>query len=111
MQALLKDNPDFVYPAIRRNEVLGWVQAGVRDFSISRAATQWGINFPQDPKQTVYVWFDALNGYLSGKCLSMCSILPHAKSVVCVMKLSIFAKTTKSFTLSTSQADILLHLV
>lgn len=68
LQALLRDNPDFVYPAIRRNEVLGWVQGGVRDFSISRAATQWGINFPQDPKQTVYVWFDALNGYLSGKC-------------------------------------------
>lgn len=67
LQALLRDNPDFVYPAIRRNEVLGWVQGGVRDFSISRAATQWGIKFPQDPKQTVYVWFDALNGYLSGK--------------------------------------------
>lgn len=66
LEALLNDNPDFVYPAIRRNEVLGWVQAGVRDFSISRAATQWGIKFPQDPKQTVYVWFDALNGYLSG---------------------------------------------
>ncbi len=66
MQTLLKDNPQFVYPASRRNEVLGWVQGGVRDFSISRAATQWGIKFPQDPKQTVYVWFDALNGYLSG---------------------------------------------
>ena len=45
---------------------MGWVQNGVRDFSISRAATQWGIKFPQDPVQTVYVWFDALNGYLSG---------------------------------------------
>lgn len=80
MQALLRDNPDFVYPAIRRNEVLGWVQGGVRDFSISRAATQWGIKFPQDPKQTVYVWFDALNGYLSGRCflcncvLSLCAV-------------------------------------
>ncbi len=66
LQTLLKDNPQFVYPASRRNEVLGWVQGGVRDFSISRAATQWGIKFPQDSKQTVYVWFDALNGYLSG---------------------------------------------
>ncbi|DBA97107.1 TPA: hypothetical protein ACH3X1_014878 [Trebouxia sp. C0004] len=66
LETLLKDNPQFVYPASRRNEVLGWVQGGVRDFSISRAATQWGIKFPQDPKQTVYVWFDALNGYLSG---------------------------------------------
>lgn len=66
LEALLKENPQFVYPASRRNEVLGWVENGVRDFSISRAATQWGIQFPQDPLQTVYVWFDALNGYLSG---------------------------------------------
>lgn len=53
-------------PESRRNEVLGWVKQGVRDFSISRAAVEWGIPVPRDPKQTVYVWFDALNGYLSG---------------------------------------------
>ena len=52
---------------------MGWVQNGVRDFSISRAATQWGIKFPQDPLQTVYVWFDALNGYLSG--VLCCAVL------------------------------------
>ena len=77
IQTLLKDNPQFVYPASRRNEVLGWVQNGVRDFSISRAATQWGIKFPQDPIQTVYVWFDALNGYLSGECCAVlcCAVL------------------------------------
>ena len=57
---------DFVQPESRRNEVLGWVRSGVRDFSISRAAVDWGIPIPRDPKQTVYVWFDALNGYLSG---------------------------------------------
>jgi methionyl-tRNA synthetase len=38
----------------------------VRDFSISRSAVQWGIPMRQDPSHTVYVWFDALNGYLSG---------------------------------------------
>lgn len=58
----------FVQPESRRNEVLGWVKQGVRDFSISRAAVEWGIPVPRDPKQTVYVWFDALNGYLSGGC-------------------------------------------
>jgi methionyl-tRNA synthetase len=48
------------------------VKSGVRDFSISRAAVEWGIPIPRDPKQTVYVWFDALNGYLSGtlRCTS-----------------------------------------
>lgn len=61
----LIENTDFVQPESRRNEVLGWVKAGVRDFSISRAAVEWGIPISRDPKQTVYVWFDALNGYLS----------------------------------------------
>lgn len=62
----LCSSPGFVQPESRRNEVLGWVKSGVRDFSISRAAVEWGIPIPRDPKQTVYVWFDALNGYLSG---------------------------------------------
>ncbi|PSC70792.1 methionine-tRNA mitochondrial [Micractinium conductrix] len=62
----LCSSPDFVQPESRRNEVLGWVKSGVRDFSISRAAVAWGIPVPRDPRQTVYVWFDALNGYLSG---------------------------------------------
>jgi methionyl-tRNA synthetase len=53
-------------PISRRNEVLGWVKEGVRDFSISRSAVSWGIPMKQDPEHTVYVWFDALNGYLSG---------------------------------------------
>jgi len=57
---------DFVQPLSRRNEVLQWVKEGLRDFSISRAAVEWGIPIPRDPKQTVYVWFDALTGYLSG---------------------------------------------
>ena len=63
---LLRLRAGFVQPESRRNEVLGWVKSGVRDFSISRAAVEWGIPIPRDPKQTVYVWFDALNGYLSG---------------------------------------------
>lgn len=45
-------------------QLLTWVNEGVRDFSISRSAVQWGINIPDDPAQTVYVWFDALLGEL-----------------------------------------------
>lgn len=66
LEKLLTENPDFVSPSARRNEVLGWVKEGLRDFSISRAAVEWGIPVPKDPSQTIYVWFDALNGYLSG---------------------------------------------
>ncbi|KAL2641423.1 hypothetical protein R1flu_009010 [Riccia fluitans] len=62
---LLTSNPDFVRPSFRMNEVQGWVKDGLRDFSISRAAVEWGIPVPTDPKQTIYVWFDALLGYLS----------------------------------------------
>ncbi|GAX73560.1 hypothetical protein CEUSTIGMA_g1011.t1 [Chlamydomonas eustigma] len=66
IEQLLTSNEDFVQPAARRNELLAFVKEGVRDFSISRSAVTWGIPIPQDPEQTVYVWFDALNGYLSG---------------------------------------------
>ncbi|WP_218081991.1 methionine--tRNA ligase [Anthocerotibacter panamensis] len=58
-------HPDFVQPEVRRNEVLGWVKEGLRDFSISRAQVTWGIPIPTDPAQTVYVWFDALLGYVT----------------------------------------------
>ncbi|GFR46467.1 hypothetical protein Agub_g8043 [Astrephomene gubernaculifera] len=57
---------DFVQPASRRNELMSYVREGLRDFSISRAAVDWGIRVPKDPQHTVYVWFDALIGYLSG---------------------------------------------
>ncbi|KAG1681638.1 hypothetical protein FOA52_014147 [Chlamydomonas sp. UWO 241] len=56
----------FVQPVSRRNELLALTREGLRDFSISRSAVEWGIKFPQDESHTVYVWFDALNGYLSG---------------------------------------------
>ncbi|GAQ88612.1 Methionyl-tRNA synthetase [Klebsormidium nitens] len=65
IERLFETNPDFVRPTFRKNEVLEWVKDGVRDFSISRAAVEWGIRIPADPKQTVYVWFDALLGYVS----------------------------------------------
>jgi len=54
-----------VEPAIRRNEVVRLLEAGLQDVSISRQRLPWGIPFPGDPDQTVYVWFDALINYLS----------------------------------------------
>jgi methionyl-tRNA synthetase len=57
-----------VEPAARRNEVLGFVKAGLRDFSVSRPRDRsqgWGIPVPGDPTQIVYVWFDALVNYIS----------------------------------------------
>jgi methionyl-tRNA synthetase len=54
-----------VEPAIRRNEILKLLEAGLQDISISRQRLPWGIPFPGDSEQTVYVWFDALINYLS----------------------------------------------
>lgn len=54
-----------VEPAIRRNEVIRLLQGGLQDISVSRLRQPWGIPFPGDPEQTVYVWFDALINYLS----------------------------------------------
>ncbi|KAL0370683.1 UNVERIFIED_CONTAM: Methionine--tRNA ligase, chloroplastic/mitochondrial [Sesamum angustifolium] len=65
LEEILIENPDFVQPSFRMNEVQGWVKSGLRDFSISRASVNWGIPVPNDAKQTIYVWFDALLGYIS----------------------------------------------
>uniref|UniRef100_A0A7N0V4N8 methionine--tRNA ligase n=1 Tax=Kalanchoe fedtschenkoi TaxID=63787 RepID=A0A7N0V4N8_KALFE len=65
LEEILRKNPEFVQPASRLNEVRGWVNSGLKDFSISRAAVDWGIPVPNDNKQTIYVWFDALLGYVS----------------------------------------------
>ena len=54
-----------VEPEIRRNEVVRLLEDGLQDVSISRQRLPWGIPFPGDSEQTVYVWFDALINYLS----------------------------------------------
>jgi methionyl-tRNA synthetase len=63
--ALITSGELSVEPAIRRNEVVRLLEAGLQDVSISRQQLPWGIPFPGDPDQTVYVWFDALINYLS----------------------------------------------
>lgn len=60
-QELLTGDETFMQPASRRNEVLAWVTGGLRDFSISRAAVEWGIKIPRDESQTVYVWYVPLH--------------------------------------------------
>ena len=75
------EHPEFVQPDFRRNEMLGFIRAGLEDFSISRAGATWGIPFPiaengetaqledgrWDPEAgTIYVWYDALINYVTG---------------------------------------------
>jgi len=61
----IENNPDFIIPEKRRNEVLSFIKSGLKDFSVSRQNVTWGIPVPDDPKHTIYVWFDALLNYLT----------------------------------------------
>jgi methionyl-tRNA synthetase len=58
-------HPSFIQPESRRNEVLSFVQGGLKDLSVSRTTFTWGIPVPSNPKHVMYVWFDALSNYRS----------------------------------------------
>jgi len=59
------ENPDFIRPETRRNEVMSFVASGLRDLSISRSTFKWGVPVPDDPAHVIYVWFDALANYVT----------------------------------------------
>ncbi|MFZ0738466.1 MAG: methionine--tRNA ligase, partial [Candidatus Acidiferrales bacterium] len=59
------EHPEFVQPDFRRNEVMSFVEAGLRDISISRKSITWGIPWPDDPEHVFYVWYDALTSYMT----------------------------------------------
>ncbi|HEX2581030.1 MAG TPA: methionine--tRNA ligase [Dongiaceae bacterium] len=59
------DNPDFIAPENRRNEVISFVKSGLKDLSISRTSFTWGVPVPGNDKHIMYVWLDALTNYLT----------------------------------------------
>ncbi len=65
LETLYQENPNFIQPETRKNEVLNFVKQGLQDFSISRVNVSWGFPIPKDSKHTIYVWFDALLGYIT----------------------------------------------
>jgi methionyl-tRNA synthetase len=62
---LYEEQPDFILPPGRRNEVISFVRGGLRDLSISRTSFTWGIPVPGSPDHVMYVWLDALNNYVT----------------------------------------------
>ncbi len=60
-----KKNPDFIQPESRKNEVISFVENGLKDLSISRKSFSWGIKVPDNNDHVIYVWLDALTNYLS----------------------------------------------
>jgi methionyl-tRNA synthetase len=65
LEKLVRDT-DFVQPTVRRNEILGVLSQGLRDFSVSRRLVRWGVAVPDAPDEVIYVWVDALANYLTG---------------------------------------------
>lgn len=62
---LYTEDPEFLRPKAKMNEIRNIVEAGLQDLSVSRSKVPWGIQWPDDPEHTIYVWFDALINYLS----------------------------------------------
>ena len=60
-----KDNPNFISPQSRKNEVISFVKSGLKDLSISRKSFSWGIPVPGNKSHVIYVWLDALTNYIS----------------------------------------------
>lgn len=63
--AHIEANPEFIQPAARRNEVLGFLKNDLTDLSISRTSFAWGVPVPNDPAHVMYVWLDALTNYIT----------------------------------------------
>ncbi len=63
---LYDDNPDFIAPQSRRNEVTSFIKGGLRDLSVSRTTFKWGVPVPGDDEHIMYVWLDALTNYITG---------------------------------------------
>ncbi|MBR1697468.1 MAG: methionine--tRNA ligase, partial [Anaerovibrio sp.] len=61
----IEDNPEFIQPVSRRNEMINFIKQGLDDLCISRTSFDWGIPVPIDEKHVIYVWFDALTNYLT----------------------------------------------
>jgi methionyl-tRNA synthetase len=61
-----RDNPEFIRPEARRNEVMRFVEGGLSDLSISRTSFDWGVKVPGSDDHVMYVWVDALTNYLTG---------------------------------------------
>lgn len=61
----IEENPDFIQPASRRNEMVSFIKQGLEDLCVSRATVKWGIPVPVDESQVIYVWLDALSNYIT----------------------------------------------
>ena len=62
---LYEENPQFIQPESRKNEMIAFIKQGLQDTCVSRTTVPWGIPVPFDTKHTMYVWVDALSNYIT----------------------------------------------
>ena len=62
----IEENPEFIQPESRRNEMINFIKSGLEDLCVSRTTFEWGVPIPFAPGHVIYVWFDALANYLTG---------------------------------------------
>ena len=62
----IEENPEFIQPESRRNEMISFIKSGLEDLCVSRTTFDWGIPVPMDDDHVIYVWIDALTNYLTG---------------------------------------------
>ncbi len=66
LEKLFEEQPDILRPSFRINEMLNnFIKPGLEDVALTRSQFSWGVPFPNDPKHVIYVWFEALSGYLT----------------------------------------------
>ncbi len=61
----IDENPNFIFPESRKNEVVSFIKSGLQDLSVSRTAFNWGVKVKSNPKHVIYVWIDALSNYIT----------------------------------------------
>ena len=97
-----EENPDFIRPETRKNEVVTFVKSGLKDLSISRSTFDWGVPLPFDEGHVAYVWADALLAYLTGIGTATSSA-PASSSSAGPCSTTSWARTSRASTASSGR--------
>ena len=68
----IEENPKFIIPETRKNEVVSFIESGLEDLCVSRTTFKWGIPVESNPKHVIYVWIDALANYITALGYNSC---------------------------------------
>ncbi len=93
----IEENPEFVQPVSRRNEVVSFIKQGLEDLSVSRTSFRWGVPVPFDDKHVIYVWIDALTNYITALGYPTTSATRRCGRPTCTSSARTFCASTRLF--------------